>query len=77
MAGIKVWMLTGDKVETATSIAYSCRLFLEGMSIAQLRDAAFADAKDIATQEAVRGQGGSGCCVVYLLFTAGGGIHHS
>jgi magnesium-transporting ATPase (P-type) len=77
MAGIKVWMLTGDKVETATSIAYSCRLFSEGMGIAQLRDAAFADAKDIATQEAVRGQGGSGCCVVYLLFTAGGGIHHS
>ncbi len=27
-AGIKVWMLTGDKVETATCIAISARLFL-------------------------------------------------
>ncbi len=26
-AGIKVWVLTGDKVETAVNIAFSCRLF--------------------------------------------------
>ena len=25
-AGIKVWMLTGDKLETAENIAKSCRL---------------------------------------------------
>ena len=25
--GIKVWVLTGDKIETAVNIAYSCRLF--------------------------------------------------
>ena len=25
-AGIKVWVLTGDKVETAINIAYSCKL---------------------------------------------------
>lgn len=25
-AGIKVWVLTGDKVETAINIGYSCRL---------------------------------------------------
>lgn len=25
-AGIKVWVLTGDKVETAINIAYSCNL---------------------------------------------------
>jgi magnesium-transporting ATPase (P-type) len=25
-AGIKVWVLTGDKIETAVNIAYSCRL---------------------------------------------------
>ena len=24
-AGIKVWMLTGDKIDTAKSIAYSCK----------------------------------------------------
>lgn len=26
-AGVKVWMITGDKQETATNIAVSCRLF--------------------------------------------------
>lgn len=26
MAGIKVWMLTGDKLETAQNIGFSCRL---------------------------------------------------
>ena len=26
-AGIKVWMLTGDKLETAENIGYSCNLF--------------------------------------------------
>lgn len=25
-AGIKIWVLTGDKVETAINIAYSCKL---------------------------------------------------
>jgi magnesium-transporting ATPase (P-type) len=25
-AGIKVWVLTGDKVETAINIGYSCKL---------------------------------------------------
>lgn len=25
-AGIQIWMLTGDKIETATSIAISCGL---------------------------------------------------
>ena len=25
-AGISVWVLTGDKIETAINIAYSCRL---------------------------------------------------
>ena len=29
-AGIKVWMLTGDKKETAVSIGYSCGLIGEG-----------------------------------------------
>lgn len=32
-AGIKIWMLTGDKQETAVNIAYSCRLFRPDMKI--------------------------------------------
>ncbi len=32
-AGIKVWMLTGDKLETAKSIAYSCNLISNDYTI--------------------------------------------
>lgn len=40
-AGIKIWVLTGDKVETAISIAWSCRLFVEGMGIITFREQDF------------------------------------
>lgn len=30
-AGVKVWMLTGDKLETAENIGYSCRLLTKQM----------------------------------------------
>ncbi|XP_042008673.1 phospholipid-transporting ATPase 3-like isoform X2 [Salvia splendens] len=30
-AGIKIWVLTGDKMETAINIAYACRLINNGM----------------------------------------------
>lgn len=43
-AGIKVWVLTGDKVETAISIAYSCRLFTEDMGLVEFREAELAGA---------------------------------
>lgn len=32
-AGIKIWMLTGDKLETAENIGYSCRLLNKDMEI--------------------------------------------
>eukprot|EP01135_Chromosphaera_perkinsii_P001428 Nk52_evm12s168 gene=Nk52_evmTU12s168 len=32
-AGIKVWVLTGDKQETAMNIAGECKLFYEGMEV--------------------------------------------
>ncbi|KAK7072411.1 putative phospholipid-transporting ATPase VB [Halocaridina rubra] len=35
-AGIVVWVLTGDKQETAVNIAYSCALFTPGMEILKL-----------------------------------------
>ena len=34
--GIKVWMLTGDKYETAINIAYSCKLFQQNMNIIEI-----------------------------------------
>ncbi|XP_071540026.1 phospholipid-transporting ATPase IF-like [Panulirus ornatus] len=36
VAGIKVWVLTGDKVETAVNIAYSCGHFKKFMTILSL-----------------------------------------
>ena len=33
MAGIHVWILTGDKQETAINIAYSCRLIDPSMAL--------------------------------------------
>ncbi|NXI51384.1 AT8A2 ATPase, partial [Chloroceryle aenea] len=32
-AGIKIWILTGDKQETALNIGYSCRLITQSMSL--------------------------------------------
>lgn len=32
-AGIVVWVLTGDKQETAVNIAYSCALFQPNMEV--------------------------------------------
>lgn len=37
-AGIKVWVLTGDKVETAINIGYSCRLLNNDMNIFILKE---------------------------------------
>lgn len=39
MAGIKVWVLTGDRQETAINIGMSCRLISESMNL--VRDNAF------------------------------------
>lgn len=35
-AGVHVWLLTGDKVETAISVAYSCKLLDRSMSLLYL-----------------------------------------
>jgi P-type E1-E2 ATPase len=32
-AGIKVWVLTGDKTETAINIGFSCKLLNEKMEM--------------------------------------------
>ena len=36
-AGIKVWMLTGDKLETAENIGFSSKMFNEKMHIFKLQ----------------------------------------
>jgi magnesium-transporting ATPase (P-type) len=37
-ANINVWMLTGDKMDTAESIGYSCRLLMEDTEVFKIRD---------------------------------------
>lgn len=37
-AGIKVWVLTGDKVETAINIGFSCRLLNNDMNMFILKE---------------------------------------
>ena len=47
-AGIKIWMLTGDKLETAENIAFSCQLFTQEMMIYRL--SSVEDVKKICTE---------------------------
>lgn len=35
-AGIKLWVLTGDKIETAINIGYACRLLVSDMELFQI-----------------------------------------
>ena len=35
-AGIKLWILTGDKQETAINIGYSCKLLQEETTVVKL-----------------------------------------
>jgi phospholipid-translocating ATPase len=35
-AGVKVWVLTGDKIETAINIGYSCELLVNDMELFQI-----------------------------------------
>jgi magnesium-transporting ATPase (P-type) len=37
-AGVKLWVLTGDKVETAVNIAYSCKLIDDEMILIRLHE---------------------------------------
>ena len=36
MAGVKVWVLTGDRQETAINIGMSCRLISESMNLVSI-----------------------------------------
>ena len=45
-AGIKVWVLTGDKIETAVNIGYSCKLLGEKTNLVYLVDERQEELKD-------------------------------
>ncbi|KAF8512600.1 Ca-transporting ATPase [Hysterangium stoloniferum] len=50
MAGIKVWVLTGDRQETAINIGLSCRLISESMNLVIINEATFHDTKEFITK---------------------------
>ncbi|KAL0265749.1 UNVERIFIED_CONTAM: hypothetical protein PYX00_011464 [Menopon gallinae] len=54
-AGIRIWMLTGDKIETATSIAISSRIFSRNSSILTIKQARTKRACECALAEMRRG----------------------
>lgn len=45
-AGIKIWVLTGDKLETAVSISYSCSLFHPKMDLVYVKESEFLKQKN-------------------------------
>ncbi|KAA8541660.1 hypothetical protein F0562_022812 [Nyssa sinensis] len=51
-AGLKIWVLTGDKMETAINIGFSCSLLRQGMK--QICIAMNADASEQDSKEAVK-----------------------
>ena len=38
LTGMRIWMLTGDKLDTAKNIAISCKLFKEEMKIFEIKE---------------------------------------
>ena len=52
-AGIKIWMLTGDKLETAENIGESCEL-LKRTDMARIRLSTLEDVQDFCTVERVK-----------------------
>jgi phospholipid-transporting ATPase len=49
-ANIKVWMLTGDKLETAEGIAKSCRLIQGNMTVMRIAETTLDGKKVIASR---------------------------
>eukprot|EP00917_Polyrhabdina_sp_WS-2016_P000212 GHVP01000407.1.p1 GENE.GHVP01000407.1~~GHVP01000407.1.p1 ORF type:complete len:1022 (-),score=188.44 GHVP01000407.1:2354-5419(-) len=59
-AGIKIWVLTGDKIETATCVAISSKLIMRGQRIITIRDLTQENASDFLNTLQSR----QDCCLV-------------
>ncbi|KAF8813752.1 Ca-transporting ATPase [Phlegmacium glaucopus] len=62
MAGIKVWVLTGDRQETAINIGMSCRLISESMNLVIVNEENAHDTQDFLTKRlsAIKNQRSTG-----------------
>ncbi|KAK5671092.1 hypothetical protein BDV3_004761 [Batrachochytrium dendrobatidis] len=57
-AGIKIWVLTGDRQETAINIGYSCKLITEEMSLITCNEPTHFDTKDFLARKLAAVKGG-------------------
>lgn len=65
-AGIRLWVLTGDKTETAVDIAYSCNLFSQGMELIFLTnsaDVAAASERLATAEKSIKGDSNCGLVI--------------
>ncbi|PKI85530.1 P-type phospholipid transporter [Malassezia vespertilionis] len=79
-AGIKVWILTGDRQETAINIGYSCRLISESMNLLIVNEATPAETAEAVRQqlETVRTQlGDTGPQEELALIVEGRSLQHA
>ncbi|KAH7905699.1 Ca-transporting ATPase [Hygrophoropsis aurantiaca] len=62
MAGIKIWVLTGDRQETAINIGMSCRLIAESMNLVIINEENARDTEDFILKRvsAIKNQRNSG-----------------
>ncbi|CCM04383.1 uncharacterized protein FIBRA_06558 [Fibroporia radiculosa] len=62
MAGIKVWVLTGDRQETAINIGMSCRLISESMNLITVNEETMLDTQEFITKRlsAIKNQRSTG-----------------
>ena len=57
-AGIKIWVLTGDRQETAINIGYSCKLITEEMSLIVCNEKTHYETKEFLEQKLAAVKGG-------------------
>ncbi|KAJ3109737.1 hypothetical protein HDU96_007113 [Phlyctochytrium bullatum] len=57
-AGIKLWILTGDRQETAINIGYSCKLLTEEMSLIICNEATHFETKEFLEKKLMAVKGG-------------------
>ncbi|KAH6595449.1 hypothetical protein BASA61_003809 [Batrachochytrium salamandrivorans] len=57
-AGIKIWVLTGDRQETAINIGYSCKLITEEMSLIVCNEPTHYETKEFLVQKLAAMKGG-------------------
>lgn len=67
MGGIKVWMITGDKMETAINIGVSCKLVTEKENLLVLEAEHHFGERQYQALYGAGGGGGTNRCCLHLI----------